>query len=401
MTPLSVWLQQRLTEVRASSRWRSRKTVLARSASTASDASGRALINFASNDYLGLATHDRVRQALIRGAGQWGVGSGASHLICGHTQAHDELDERLAAITGREAALSFSTGYMANLGLVQALVGRGDAVFEDRLNHASLIDAGLASGARFQRYAHNDVDALAQQMEKSDGREKLVITDGVFSMDGDAAPLRELVRVCAAHEAWLMVDDAHGFGVLGANGGGLVEAEHLSAADVPLLMATLGKAVGSFGAFVAGSRDLIDHLLQSARTYRYTTALPPALAMATSTALQVMQDEPWRRQHLHALIAQFRHEAAAAGLPLMPSSTPIQPLRVGDDRTALRISSELETRGYWITAIRPPTVPEGTARLRITLSAEHDAAQVSALVQVLAEAMNAARATEPHARAHE
>ncbi len=387
MTSLTVWLQQRLAEVRASSRWRRRKTVQSRSAGSVSEASGRTLINFASNDYLGLATHARVQQALIEGAGIWGVGSGASHLICGHTRAHDQLDEMLAAFTGREAALSFSTGYMANLGLVQSLVGRGDAVFEDRLNHASLIDAGLASGARFQRYAHNDVEALKSLLEKSESREKLVVTDGVFSMDGDVAPLRELAGLCRAHEAWLMVDDAHGFGVLGERGGGVLDAQQLSADDVPLLMATLGKAVGSFGAFVAGSRDLIDHLLQNARTYRYTTALPPALAMATSAAVQVMQDEPWRRAHLRELITQFRREAADAGLPLMPSATPIQPLLIGDDQQALRISAELETRGYWITAIRPPTVPDGTARLRITLTAAHDAAQVSALVRALSAAL--------------
>lgn len=346
---------------------------------------GREYVSFCSNDYLGLAAHTDVAAACKRGLDAYGTGSGAAHLITGHSRAHHALEEELAAFVGRPRALLFSTGYMANLGIAAALAGRGDAVFEDRLNHASLLDAGLLSGARFARFAHADTAQLDGKLAASAAARKLVLTDGVFSMDGDLAPAPELARVCARHQAWLVVDDAHGFGVLGAQGRGTLEHFALGMNDVPVLMGTLGKALGTFGAFVAGSETLIETLIQRARTYIYTTAMPAALAEATRTALRLVQTEPERRAHLHALIAQFRTGAAQRGLPLTDSSTPIQPLLLGKARRALAVSEALQARGILVAAIRPPTVPAGTARLRITLSAAHSAAQVEQLLDVLGE----------------
>jgi 8-amino-7-oxononanoate synthase len=344
---------------------------------------GREVLSFCSNDYLGLASHPEIIAAFKRGADTYGVGSGAAHLVNGHSRAPHALEEELAAFTGRERALLFSTGYMANLGVAAALVGRGDAVFEDRLNHASLLDAGLLSGARLIRYPHNDAAALAGRLSEREGSEKLVLTDGVFSMDGDLAPVTQLAAACRRHDAWFMVDDAHGLGVLGERGRGTLEAAGLGPIDVPILMGTLGKGLGTAGAFVAGAEDLIEYLIQTARTYIYTTAQPPAVAEATRAALKLVDAEPWRRDKLQGLVTRFRTGAAQLGLQLMDSPTPIQPLLVGDNQTALAMSEALWDRGILVTAIRPPTVPAGTARLRVTLSAAHDEEDVDLLLDTL------------------
>lgn len=343
---------------------------------------GQRLINFCGNDYLGLANHPQLVTAFKKAADEFGVGSGASHLVCGHSHYHHALEEQLAAFCARPRALLFSTGYMANLGVIQALVGKGDAVFEDRLNHASLIDGGLASGARFRRYQHADAVSLSTQLAGADARRKLVVTDGVFSMDGDVAPLAKLADVCEQHQAWLMVDDAHGFGVLGEHGGGCVAEQHMQV-RVPVLVGTLGKAFGTFGAFVAGSDELIETLTQFARPYIYTTALPPAVAAATLASLALVKKENWRREKLQSLIARFRQGAKQRGFQLMDSATPIQPLLIGEDGEAVALSQRLRERGFLISAIRPPTVPEGTARLRITFSAAHEPEDIDRLIESL------------------
>lgn len=345
---------------------------------------GQPMLAFCSNDYLGLANHPEVIAALRAGAERWGVGGGASHLVNGHCGPHHELELALAEFTGRPRALLFSTGYMANLGTVTALVGKGDSVLEDRLNHASLLDAGLLSGARFSRYLHNDAASLASRLEKAEGN-TLVVTDGVFSMDGDLADLPSLCATARQQNAWVMVDDAHGFGPLGATGGGIVEHFGLSMEDVPVLVGTLGKAFGTAGAFVAGSEELIETLIQFARPYIYTTSQPPAVACATLKSLELLRAERWRRDHLNALIARFRTGAAAIGLRLMDSPTPIQPILIGGSAQAMALSAELRQRGILVGAIRPPTVPAGTARLRVTLSASHSEAQVDRLLVALAE----------------
>lgn len=343
----------------------------------------RELLSFCSNDYLGLANHPEVIAALKTGADEYGVGGGAAHLINGHSRAHHQLEEELAAFTGRPRALLFSTGYMANLGVVSALAGPGDAVFEDRLNHASLLDAGLLARARLSRYNHADTEALQSKLASSKADEKLILTDGVFSMDGDIAPLPALANAARDYGAWLMVDDAHGMGVLGETGAGSLEHFSLGLDEVPILMGTLGKGFGTFGAFVAGSDDLIEYLINTARPYIYTTATPPAVAVATRTSLRLVQSESWRREKLQLLIARFRGGAEQLGLELMDSPTPIQPLLVGDATEAIRMSEALLEAGILISAIRPPTVPEGTARLRITLSAAHTEEQVDRLLDAL------------------
>ena len=347
---------------------------------------GRQVVNFCSNDYLGLANHPEVIAAFKRGVDQYGVGSGSAHLICGHSHAHHALEDELAAFTGRERALLFSTGYMANLGVISALVGRGDSVLEDRLNHASLLDGGLLSAARFQRYQHNQLDDLQVRLAASKGK-ALIVSDGVFSMDGDLALLPDLANLAEQHGAGLLIDDAHGFGVLGANGGGIVEHFGLSQQQVPILMGTLGKAFGTFGAFIAGSDALIEYLIQKARTYVFTTAMPAAVAEATRVSLRLLQQEAWRRQHLQALISRFRAGAEQQGLQLMDSATAIQPIILGDSETALLASERLLAQGFWVSAIRPPTVPAGTARLRITFSSLHTEQQVDALLEALPKAL--------------
>jgi len=340
---------------------------------------GRALTNFSSNDYLGLAGDLRLEESLVKGAAQYGVGSGAAHLICGHTPAHHQLEEELAEFLGRERALLFSTGYMANLGVISALLGRSGLVYEDRLNHASLLDGARLSGATLKRYAHGTLPDVSLER----GPFSLIATDGVFSMDGDLLAGKDLVSVASLSGAILMVDDAHGIGVLGQTGGGVLEVQGLGQEDVPILVGTLGKAFGTFGAFVAGPEALIEFLIQKARTYIYTTAMPAAIAEATRTSLGLVRQESWRREHLNALISRFRDGAHRLGLSLGLSDTPIQPILVGDSRAAVSAKSKLLDAGFLVVAIRPPTVPRGTARLRCTLTASHGVEDVDRLLDAL------------------
>ena len=357
---------------------------------------GRRVVNFCSNDYLGLATHPALATAMAECARLQGAGAGASHLVSGHGPEHEALERELAEFTGRERALLFSTGYMANLGVAVALADRDDLVLGDRLNHASLVDAAqLARTRRSLRYAHGDAaaarQALAEHAATAPRAGALLLTDGVFSMDGDLAPLPALAAAAREHGAWLVVDDAHGLGVLGAHGGGSLEHFGLGVDDVPALVGTLGKAFGSFGAFVAGSAGLVEWLVQRARTYIYTTALPQPVAAATRAALRLVRAEPWRRERLREHVVRFREGAAAHGLPLLESQTPIQPVMLGTPAAALEASGRLRAAGFWVGAIRPPTVPAGTARLRVTLSATHREADVDALLEALAQARDAVR----------
>ena len=347
------------------------------------ETAGRRLLAFCSNDYLGLSQHPQIIAAFKRAADDEGVGSTSAHLISGHRVEHAVLEEALAAWTGRERALLFSTGYMANLGAMQALLEPGDLCVQDKLNHACLIDGVRLAGAELKRYPHGDTGAAARQLFSHPNAAALLATDGVFSMDGDIAPLAELAALCQRENATLMVDDAHGIGVLGVTGAGSLEAAHLGEGEVPVLMATLGKALGCSGAFVAGSATLIDGLIQRARPYIYTTAMPPALAAAASRAVQLAQTETWRREKLAALIARFRHGATELGLDLLPSATAIQPLRRGTAQAALDAAATLEEHGLLVTAIRPPTVPAGASRLRITLSAAHEEEHIDRLLEAL------------------
>lgn len=343
---------------------------------------GRDYLSFCSNDYLGLASHPALIDAACLGAGQYGVGAGASHLVVGHSAAHHRLEEALAAFVGRPRALLFSTGYMANMGVVSALVGRSDIVFADRLNHASLNDAVLLSRARLQRYPHLDLGQLERQLAAAGHRRKLVVTDTVFSMDGDLVPLADLVALCERYDAYLMLDDAHGFGVLGEDGRGALSHFALESPRV-VYMATLGKAAGVFGAFVAGTPELVQTLIQRARTYIYTTAFPPLLATALLASLDLVRKEGWRRGHLTELVAHLKSHLKLERWSLMPSDTPIQPLVIGENKEALRVAEGLKNAGILVPAIRPPTVPRGSARLRISLSAAHSFEQVRRLVEVL------------------
>ncbi len=345
---------------------------------------GKPLLTFCSNDYLGLANHPALIQALQQAAHTYGVGSGAAHLVNGHSKPHQQLEEALAEFTGREQALLFSTGYMANVGVVNALVNRHDVIYADKLNHASLVDAALLSGAKVIRYPHNDTAHLAKRLQSTE-QTQLILSDGVFSMDGDQAPIHALAALAQSANAWLMLDDAHGFGVLGETGAGLVEQANLTAEAVPILMGTLGKALGTAGAFVAGSRTLIEYLKQTARPWIFTTAQPPAIAAATLTSLRLVQQGQALREHLHQLIQQFRLGAQQLGLQLMNSQTPIQPIILGSNASALAASAYLEAQGILVTAIRPPTVPHGTARLRVTLSAAHTQQDVERLLTALAQ----------------
>ena len=343
---------------------------------------GRDYLSFCSNDYLGLAAHPRLIDAVCCGAAQYGVGAGASHLIVGHSAAHHQLELGLADFLDLPQVLLFSTGYMANLGIVSALLGRNDVVLADKLNHASLNDAALISRAKFLRYGHLDLQQLEQLLRSAQGRRKLVVTDAVFSMDGDLAPVPELLALCERYDAYLLLDDAHGFGVLGERGRGILE--HFKVASPRIIyMATLGKAAGVFGAFVAGSRDLIQTLLQHARSYIYTTAVPPPLAVALLRSLELFREEAWRRRHLRELIAAFKAQLITPGWLLLPSDTPIQPLVIGGNQPTLAVAEALRAEGLLVPAIRPPTVPQGQARLRISLSAAHTQQDVRRLCEAL------------------
>ncbi|MFT3790298.1 MAG: 8-amino-7-oxononanoate synthase [Rudaea sp.] len=352
---------------------------------------GRTLVNFASNDYLGLAQHPALQEALIRAAKQWGVGATAAHLLGGHRDEHAALEEKLARWTKRDAALLFSTGYMANLGAMQALLGEGDVCVQDKLDHACLIDGARLAGATLKRYVHADADSARRQLEANPDGAALLATDGVFSMDGDVAPLAGLAALCKAQRATLMVDDAHGLGVLGQEGAGSLADAGLEQDDAPVLMATLGKALGVSGAFIAGSKALIDGFVQFARTHVYTTAMPPALAAATSVAVDIVRFEDWRRDKLRRLVAHFRHGAGERDIALLDSRTPIQPVLIGASRAALVAAQRLESDGCFVPAIRPPTVAQGKARLRVTFSALHEEADVEKLLNALARAIAHAR----------
>lgn len=376
-------LALRLQQRKADGLYRQRR-IIDGGQSTLLNLDGREVLSFCSNDYLGLAADPRLAEALCQATKKYGVGSGAAHLITGHSLAHHALEEALAGFLGTERALLFSTGYMANLGVISALLKRGDTVIQDKLNHASLLDGAVLSQAKLRRYLHKDMASLQRLLNQAEG-ECLLASDGVFSMDGDIAPLDKLAHSANKHNATLMIDDAHGFGVLGEQGKGSVQAAGLAQHDVPIYMATLGKALGVAGAFVAGSEALVETLIQDARSYVYTTAMPAALAEATRTSLNIMAEEQWRRDQLNKLVGLFRREATNIGLQLMPSSTPIQPIMLGDAKTALQWSEALLQQNILVAAIRPPTVPQGSARLRVTFSATHTEAQVERLLDALAQ----------------
>lgn len=379
-------LAQRLREKQQQHLYR-RRRLLESAQSARVRVDGRDVLNFCSNDYLGLANHPRVIAALQNAAAEMGVGSGASHLVIGHSRFHHQLEEALAAFVNRPRALLFSSGFMANLGVISTLVDRNDVVLEDKLNHASLLDGALLSRGQLQRYQHKDVNNLQERLNALAGKRALVVTDSVFSMDGDIAPLPAIAALCNQHSAWLMVDDAHGFGVLGKNGRGALDHFDLNTEQVPVYMATLGKALGSYGAFVAGSDDLVECLIQECRPYIYTTAIPPAVAAATLESLHVLQEESWRIDHLQALIRHFRAGAAQRGIALPESHTAIQPLIVGASDKALQLSEKLLQQNILVGAIRPPTVPLNTARLRITLSAAHTESDLEQLLDALHAAL--------------
>ncbi|SDM73202.1 8-amino-7-oxononanoate synthase [Franzmannia pantelleriensis] len=377
-------LERRLADQRQRGLWRQR-------------AGGTAeCIDFAGNDYLGLAHHLRLADAQAAAARRLGAGSGASHLVSGHRDVHEALEQRLATLVGRPRALLFSTGYMANLAVMQTLCNTQTRLFQDRLNHASLLDGAALSGARSRRFHHRDLDDLTRLLARRPaGSDALIVSDGVFSMDGDVADIRGLAALAQRHAATLMIDDAHGIGVLGEHGDGCV-GHAVGCDQVPILVGTLGKALGSFGAFVAGDATLIEALIQFARPYCYTTALPPGVAAASLAALDIVDAEPERRARLSTNIALFRRLARNASLPLLDSHTPIQPLLLSEPARALAWQATLAAHGYQVGAIRPPTVPAGTARLRITLSASHTPAMIEQLVATL----NVCQQREPDARCH-
>jgi len=374
-------LQAALDE-RASAGLTRRRRLLQSAQSAHIHCDDQTVISFCSNDYLGLANHPDLIHAWQQGAAQAGVGSGASHLITGHHAEHEALEHALAAFVGLSKALLFSTGYMANIGVVTALMGRGDAVFADKLNHACLNDAALLSRAELHRYPHNDLAALEGMLKTSHAPRKMILADAVFSMDGDLAPAPELLALCEKYDALLLLDDAHGFGVLGAKGSGLLEHFNLKSPRI-IYMATLSKAAGVFGAFVAADAVVIDYLVQHARTYIYTTAAPPAIATTLQASLKVIAQDHGRRAHLHHLIALLKSDLKLKRWQLAPSITAIQPLMVGSNHKALALSEYLLTKGLLVPAIRPPTVPKDTARLRISLSAAHTEDDLQKLIAAI------------------
>jgi 8-amino-7-oxononanoate synthase len=347
---------------------------------------GASLVNFSSNDYLGLANHPRLREAAKRAIDDYGVGAGASPLVSGHTRLHEEAEAAFARFTGFPRALLFGSGYAANLGILSTLADRRAEIFADKLDHACLNDGALLSRATFTRYAHCDLDALAARLAASRASVRIVATDAVFSMDGDLAPLAAMASLCERHDAWLVVDDAHGIGVLGRQGRGSLDHAGLRSPRV-VYMATLGKALGGYGAFVAGEAAVIEWLMQRARTYVFSTALPPMAAAAASAAISLLEEDPSIVVRLHQRIAEFRSACARESVPVTESATAIHPLLVGSEERALAMASALRAAGFLVPAIRPPTVPEGTSRLRISLSAMHESAQVGALAAALARTL--------------
>ena len=345
---------------------------------------GKEMLSFCSNDYLGLAAHPTIKKAFINAAETEGVGSGAAHLLSGHSYYHQQLEEALADFMGQESVLLFSSGYQANLGVIDGLMSRGDVVIQDKLNHASLLDGSRLSAAKSWRYHHADMGSLQRRLRQTkDSDCRLVVTDGVFSMDGDLAPLQPLIQLTQTHQAALMVDDAHAIGVLGKHGRGSVEHWQVKAEYMPIVMGTLGKAFGTAGAFVAADKDVIETLIQQSRTFVYTTAQPAAVAAASLASLVLVRTETWRREKLQTLIEQFRKGAAELGLVTMNSLTPIQPIMIGDDKKAMLIGQELESRGFLLGVIRTPTVPLGSARLRVTLSTNHTEQNIKQLLEAL------------------
>jgi 8-amino-7-oxononanoate synthase len=386
-------LQAELARLRAADLYRVRRVIDGRHGAQL-QVDGRRCWNFCSNDYLGLAGDPRVAEAASAALARCGTGSGAATLISGYNREHRALEEELAAFTRRPRALLFSSGWAANLGVLRALLDKSGTLIADELNHASLIDGGRLAGARYRRVAHADLADYGRALEDSAGAPALVATDSVFSMDGDLAPLEGLAALCRRHDAALMVDDAHGFGVLGEGGRGALftSPAALDTGAVPVYMATLGKSLGVAGAFVAGSETLIEYLVQRARTWVFSTAPPPALAAAAREALRIVQREPGRRAHLQAMVQRFRAGARQLGISPGASQTPIQPIVLGEERRVLAVSAALLERGYWVAAIRPPTVPPGTARLRVTLSAAHGADQVDGLLEALSASLREAPA---------
>lgn len=375
-------LDRRLFERRSQALYRQRSNLNSPQGAVVNIA-GQSVLNFSSNDYLGLANHEALRARAKKGVDEFGFGAGASHLVCGHNEIHRQLELRLATFTGRDCALLFPSGFAANLAIQQVLLAKGDAVFHDRLNHASLLDGAQLSGARLYRFAHNDLEHLKKRLDSSAAEGKLIAVDAVYSMDGDLAPLDQLAEIANEHNALLLADDAHGFGVLGSQGAGSSEHWQLTQEQLPILMGTLGKAIGSYGAFVAGSEELIEGLIQFARPYIYSTALPASVAAASLAALDIIREEPERRQKLAALISYFREQANEMDLPLMPSFTAIQPVLLGDSELALKAAAQLRESGIFLAAIRPPTVAKNGARLRITLTAEHNIEHVDRLLDAL------------------
>lgn len=342
-------------------------------------------LSFCSNDYLGLANHPELIATMQKAAGDSGVGSGASGLITGHHRYHDELEQQLARFVELPAALLFSTGYMANIGVLGALVGRGDAIFADKLNHACLNDGGYFSHAEFHRYPHNDVAALEKLLQANTAKHKLIAADAVFSMDGDIAPIPEYLALCEKYDAYLYIDDAHGFGVLGEHGKGSLSHFKIQSPRI-IMMATLGKAAGVAGAFVAGEQVVIDYLIQKAKSYVYSTPAPPALSATLSASVKLIEQGDHLRENLQNLIQYLKANLKLNKWRLMDSDTTIQPLVVGDNLEALALSEYLQARGILVPAIRPPTVPVGTARLRISLSAAHTLEDIKKLIAVIHQA---------------
>jgi 8-amino-7-oxononanoate synthase len=379
--------EQQLQQLKAAGRYRSNKV---REGEQGVDViiDGQRCTSFCSNDYLGLASHPAVKAAFVEAINKEGAGSGAAHLLTGHSRFHQQLEDALCEFTGHQRALLFSTGYMANMGVIDGLLDRGDVIIQDKWNHASLLDGGRISAAEQLRYPHVDMALLHQRLHTAAAaKHKMIATDGVFSMDGDIAPLPEIMALAKQHRAAVLVDDAHAFGVLGEQGKGSLEHWQIPAENGPILMGTFGKALGTAGAFVAADETTIETLIQSARSYVYTTAQPGAVAAATLASLKLVQQESWRREKLAALIQQFHQGAQQLGLDLMPSQTPIQPVLIGDDAAVVALGKALQQRGQLVGVIRPPTVPKGTARLRITLSALHEAEHVEQLLDALEQSL--------------